>query len=166
MCEYFVCNALYSSLDGNTFVTMTHFSYFRCGLNLWSRTMGREVLINLPKFFFLLFGIKASACSKTLLLWGYRSAHFCHGEHAERLTCLEVGDDRAAGEGPFGSIQGHGVAGARLEVGQLVLLLVALDKEGVGCHWKVTVDPEVYNIYVISSIFSSLLFFFKPYFRS
>lgn len=66
---------------------------------------------------------------------------------------MEVGDDRAAGEGPFGSIQGHGVAGARLEVGQLVLLLVALNKEGVSCHWKVTVDSEVYIIYVISSIF-------------
>lgn len=72
---------------------------------------------------------------------------------------MQVGDDRAAGEGPFGSIQGHGVAGARLEVGQLVLLLVALDKEGVSCHWKITVDSEVYDIYVISCIFSIVLLF-------
>lgn len=56
---------------------------------------------------------------------------------------MEVGDDRAAGQGSFGSIQGHSVAGARLEVGQLVLLLVALDKERVSCHWKTVWRPQI-----------------------
>lgn len=31
------------------FATMTLFCYFRCGLNLRSRTMGGEALITLPK---------------------------------------------------------------------------------------------------------------------
>lgn len=59
------------------------------------------------------------------------------------LTCLEVGDDCAAGQRPFGSIQSHSVAGAWLEVGQLVLLLVALDKERVSCHWKTVGRPQI-----------------------
>lgn len=125
------------------FATMTHFCYFRCSLNLRLRTKGGEVLINLANFIFFRSELNQVLAVKPSKLWGYRSAHFCHREHEERLTCLEVGDDCAAGQGPFGSIQGHGVAGARLEVGKLVFLLVALDKEGVSCHWKITVDSEV-----------------------
>lgn len=51
-------------------------------------------------------------------------------------TCLEVGDDGATGEGSFGGVKGHGVAGAGLQVGQLVLLLGALHQESICCHWK------------------------------
>lgn len=53
-----------------------------------------------------------------------------------RRTCLEVGDNGAAGEGSFGGIKGHRVAGAWLKVGQLVLLLVSLHKKCISRHWK------------------------------
>lgn len=49
---------------------------------------------------------------------------------------MEVGDDGPAGEGSFGGIEGYGVAGAWLKVGQLVLLLVAFYEECISCHWK------------------------------
>lgn len=51
-------------------------------------------------------------------------------------TCLQVGDHSAAGQRPFGSVQSHRVAGARTQVGQLVLLLVAFHQECVSCHLK------------------------------
>lgn len=68
------------------------------------------------------------------------------------LTCLEVGDDGAASEGSFSGVEGHRVGGARLKVGQLVLLLVAFHKESISCHWKTEVKHTyiyvnyIYNI--------------------
>lgn len=71
---------------------------------------------------------------------------------------MEVGDDRAAGQGSFGSIQGHSVAGARLEVGQLVLLLVPLDKERVSCHWKTVWRPQIiYRVKISGQILHFLI---------
>lgn len=49
---------------------------------------------------------------------------------------MEVGDDRAACEGSFGGVQGYRVGCTRLEIGKLVLLLVALHQESICCHWK------------------------------
>lgn len=57
---------------------------------------------------------------------------------------MEVGDNSAAGEGSFGSVKGHRVAGAWLKVGQLVLLLVAFNKESISCHWKTEVKLTFY----------------------
>lgn len=73
-------------------------------------------------------------------------------------TCLEIGNDGAASEGSFGGVEGDRVGGARLQVGQLVLLLAAVHQESVSCHWKTEVRHtcfSAYNIYFI--LFPSIL---------
>ena len=65
-------------------------------------------------------------------------------------TCLEVGDDGAAGEGSFGGVEGDRVGGAWLKVGQLVLLLVAFHKESISCHWKTHKDYIIRLCYIVA----------------
>lgn len=63
---------------------------------------------------------------------------------------MEVGDDGAAGEGSFGGVEGYRVGGAWLQLGQLVLLLVALHEESISCHWK---TQKVYMFTIHLQIF-------------
>lgn len=48
---------------------------------------------------------------------------------------MKVSDDRSTGERSFGGVEGDGVDGAGLEVGQLVLLPIAFHEDGVSCDW-------------------------------
>ena len=82
-----------------------------------------------------------------------------------RLTCLEVGDDGAAGERALGGVQGHGVGGAGPEAGQLVVLPVALNQDGVCGHWGRTHTQRVWvslPLHMYHETFFYLAIFFVP----
>ena len=64
---------------------------------------------------------------------------------------MEVGDDGAAGEGSFGGVEGYRITGAWLQVGQLVLLLVAFHKESISRHWKTQVKHSYINMFTTFS---------------
>lgn len=103
-------------------------------------------------------GIERPLLHSSTLLWGCSPTNFIMENMWWARTCLEVGDDRATGQGSFGGIQGHSVAGARLEVGQLVLLLVALDKERVSCHWKTVWRLQIiYRVKVSGQVWPFLI---------
>lgn len=53
-------------------------------------------------------------------------------DHA--LTCGEVGADDATGERPIGSVHADGVVGAREQVGELELLTVSINQDGLSSN--------------------------------
>lgn len=124
----FVCNALCLSWDGKTLAAVTHCSYFRFSRHTLIEDNSNKVLIKSSPVF------PASVCIQPACTEAAALPTVSVEMMGWARTCLEVGDDRAAGQGSFGRVQGHGVAGARLEVGQLVLLLVALHEERVSRH--------------------------------